>query len=118
MHAANDYLIAPAFRASSLDPFCFRVGIDSGYVTIGRLGARRRFSSATAIGATANLACRLLELGGSDDILLGDNARRGIPGGWQGRWTEIIGTPTGWTFRLTGLPYPAWRFTGKWARLI
>jgi class 3 adenylate cyclase len=118
MQAANHLLIAPQFIASGLSPFGFRVGIDTGYVTIARLGAARRYNSIAAVGATANLACKLLALGSAGDVLLGDNAKRDLPIDWQLQWSVPLGVPTGWTFTQSGLAYPAWRFTGRWARLI
>ena len=118
MQTANQLLISPHFRASGLRPFDFRIGIDTGFVTIARLGAPKRYNSAAAIGATANPACKLLALGGANDLLLGDNAKRDLPFGWQVEWATALGLATGWTFRQSGQSYPAWRFTGRWARLI
>ncbi|MGE4068627.1 MAG: adenylate/guanylate cyclase domain-containing protein [Vicinamibacterales bacterium] len=118
MQAANHLLVSPQFIASGLNPFEFRIGIDTGYVTIARLGAARRYNSIAAVGATANLACKLLALGNASDVLLGDNAKRDLPVDWQIQWAAPLGVPTGWTFTQSGLAYPAWRFTGRWARLI
>lgn len=118
MHAANQHLIAPQFAASRIGPFQFRVGIDAGFVTIARLGAAKRYNSVAAVGATASLACKLLALGDSGDILLGDNAKVDLPQAWQPLWCSPLGMPSGWVYRVSGLDYPAWRFTGRWARLV
>jgi adenylate cyclase len=118
MHAANEHLLAPHFRASGLAPFSFRVAIDSGYVTIARLGAARRFNAITAVGTTANIACKLLALADRDGVLVGDAARTDLPLSWQVIWTAPLGVATGWEYRNTGLAYTAWRFTGRWIKLI
>lgn len=118
IESANSNLIAPYFRASGCEPFRFRVGIDQGYVTIARLGAPRRFNAIAAVGATANFACKLLALGSAGDVLLGDGAKRQLSLAWQLSWCDPLGLPTGWHYRLTGLEYGAWRFTGRWAKLV
>lgn len=117
MLASNDYLVRPILAASSVAPIQFRVGIDYGPVTIARLGAARRFNANVAIGTTANIACKLLNLAQPGEIIIGNSLRDKLPLDWQLLWTDRYEGASGWTYRLTGAPYSVFRYTGRWARL-
>jgi class 3 adenylate cyclase len=118
MRAANEYLVGPTFQASGLKPFEFRICIDAGQVTVARLGAAKRYNSVAAIGATANRACKFLKLASGSDTILGDQARNDIPSHWRLLFTEPLGKPSGWIYRVSKEEYPVWRFSAHWTKLV
>ena len=109
-------LIAPMLARANIAPIQFRVAIDHGSATIGRLGAARRFNAIVAVGTVANIASKMLSFAQAGELLIGDNVRRQLPMQWQVAWTQIIDTPTGWVYRATGLRYPFYRYTGRWTQ--
>lgn len=117
MMAANTHLINPILRATPTKEIYFRVSIDYGFVTIARLGAARRFNANVAIGTTANFASKMLRHAGPGEIVIGEVARNQLPMEWRTLWTERMSVETGWVYRLSGLPYPLYRYTGRWSRL-
>jgi adenylate cyclase len=118
MLATNDYIIGPILRNSSIPEIQFRASIDYGPVIIGRLGAPRRFNSIVAIGTPANFASKMLANARAGEIVLGDQAKLQLPPAWQIQYTELATLFTGWNYTLTGAPYPLFRFTGRWSRLV
>lgn len=108
------WLINPVLRRSGVQEIEFRVGIDYGAVTVAKIGAARRFGSLVAIGTTANVACKMLDVAEAGEILIGANAYNRLPAYWQG-WCRLRTLETGWTYRSTGLPYPFHTYSGRWA---
>jgi len=117
MMAANDYLIKPILEATPVPELKFRVSIDYGFVTVARLGAARRFNANVAIGATANFASKMLAFAEPGDIVIGATVRDQLPLAWH-QFTQSTATATGWVYRQTGLPYPLYKYTGRWSRLM
>ena len=118
MFAANEYLINPTLRNSGMEGVKFRVSIDYGPVTLSSLGAPRRFNSIVAIGVPANFANKMLAHAQPGQLVLGQKAKLQLPGQWQNDYTELAVADTGWTYVTSGLPYPLYRYTGRWARLV
>ena len=118
MMAANQHLIKPILAATPAPEITFRVSIDHGWVTVARLGAARRFNANVAIGATANFAAKMLSVAKAGDIVLGESAKNQLPITWQASFTEVSTTATGWNYRATGNPYPLYRYTGRWIKLV
>lgn len=116
MMAANDYFIKPILDATPVPQVQFRVSIDYGFVTVARLGAARRFNANVAIGATANFAGKMLAFAQPGDIVIGATVRDQLPPAWYS-YTQAMPVVTGWSYRQTGLPYPLYKYTGRWARL-
>lgn len=106
-------LINPVLRTSGVQELEFRVGIDCGTVTVARIGAPKRFGSLVAIGTTANVACKMLDIAEAREILIGANAYQRLPADWQ-KWCQLKTQSTGWSYRLTGQPYPFYQYTGRW----
>jgi adenylate cyclase len=113
MHAGQ-FLINPVLRLSGIEPIHFRIGIEYGVVTVARLGAPRRFNATVAVGATANLASKMLGAAQAGQIVVGDAAKLQLPLAWQRQWTKVLPEPTGWEYSQTGLPYPFHLYTGRW----
>ena len=111
----TDQVINPVLRNNGIKPIDFRVGIDYGTVTVARIGAAKRFGSLVAIGATANIACKMLSVGKAGEILLGANAHHQLPADWQ-KWSYIHSLYSGWVYQTTNLPYPFYRYTGRWTQ--
>src|SRR5258708_25207641 len=111
MMVANDYLIKPILDATPVPDIKFRVSIDYGSVTVARLGAAQRFNVNVAVGATANFASKMLDFAGPGDIVIGASVRDQLPSTWH-QFTQPMPLTTGWVYRLTGLPYPLYMYTG------
>ena len=117
MMTANEFLVQPILRATPVPDIRFRVSIDYGMVTVARLGAARRFNANVAIGASANFACKMLNFAEPGDIVLGESARNQLPQSWH-QFTQLMTVTTGWNYIKTGLPYPLYKYTGRWSRLV
>jgi adenylate cyclase len=116
MMAANEHLIKPILDATPVPDIKFRISIDYGTVTIARLGPPRRFNANVAIGATANFACKMLSLAQPGEIVIGASVRDELPQEWH-QFMQHVPAATGWNYRLNGLPYPLYKYTGRWNRL-
>ena len=115
-HAVNDSLggaLNFALAARSIAPFAFRICIDSGALTVAKMGAVQRFNGIVAIGTTANLACKMLNIAKAGDLMIGNNVREGLPLEWKA-FTQLSDHNTGYEYTLTGLPYSYWYYTGRW----
>ena len=117
MFASNAHLILPMLKRLGIEPLNFRVSIDYGPVTVAKLGAPRRFNSMVAIGATANFVSKMLKNAQADELVIGERAKLQLPGAWQTNYTELAIGDTGWTYFVSGRPYPLYRYTGRWSRL-
>lgn len=106
MHYVNDVFVSPWLtRDAGLWPVKFRIGIDYGEVTIAKIGVHGT-NSFVAIGASANVANRLLSLV-QEGIAIGNEVFFHLPDGWAGK-CEALPPRTGYEYRSTGQPYPAW----------
>lgn len=114
MLAANEHLITPILKATGVVPIRFRISIDHGEVTIARLGAARRFNANVAIGAVANFASKMLAFAKPEEIVLGAAAFAHLPVPWQLNWTELVTADSGWRYLDSTIPYPLYRYTGRW----
>ena len=117
MMAANNYLIRPILVATLIPDIQYRISIDYGMVTVARLGAARRFNANVAIGATANFASKMLSKAAPGELVLGASAHAQLPESWK-RLTQLATTDTGWSYVLSGAPYPLYRYTGRWSTLV
>jgi class 3 adenylate cyclase len=107
MHHFNDHVISPRLKRLGLTEVRFRVGIETGLVTVANVGVRGDHHSLVAIGNTANVACKLMTLLPNGGIVMGHAARELLPYNWKGQTTELGGLP-GFVFKGTGNPYTAW----------
>lgn len=114
MHDTNSSLLSAVLATAQVPPIRFRIAIDYGPITIGRLGAARRFNSVVAVGTAANIASKMLSFAQADEILVGQSVQQRLPFDWQLLWTQVIDAPTGWVYRISGLRYPFYRYTGRW----
>lgn len=118
MLKTTEVLINPILLNSGVSPIEFRTSIDHGNVTVAKIGAPRRFTANTAIGSTANFACKMLKHVGKNEILIGENAKQQLPVTWQLNWVSPYDIPSGWTYTRSGLPYKIYKYNGRWNRLI
>jgi len=118
MLASTNYLINPILRNSGVAAIEFRTSIDHGKITIAKIGAPRRFSANTAVGSTANFACKMLKHAGKNEIIIGENAKEQLPLQWQTNWVVQCQEPSGWTYIQSGLPYKIYKYIGRWNKLI
>lgn len=99
---------------SNQDPIELRIGIESGNITIAKLGAARRFGSVAAIGTTANMASKILNIVKPGEIIIGVRAKNDLPNLWQMSYCQQITVPSGWVYRQTGAEYPFYYYKGRW----
>lgn len=114
MFSAADRLINPVLRSSSVPELEFRICLDSGPLTVAKVGAARGFNGIVAIGTIANVTSKMLGSAGSNTILIGSMMLAGIPAGWRNKFVRIQSTDTGWEYRSSGEPYAFWRYDGRW----
>jgi adenylate cyclase len=107
MHCYNDQVISPRMKAIGLPELRFRVGIETGLVTIANVGVRGDHHSLVAIGDVPNVACRLMNLIPNGGIVLGHYTRQLLSADWQ-KETNQLGPVEGYVFRGTEKPYLAW----------
>ena len=113
MFYITDNAINPVLVRSNAQAIQFRVGIDHGPVTIAQLGAARRFGGLVAIGATANIASKMLEEAGPGDLFIGEDVHKQIPLGW-GQYSSLAKMITGWSYVPSGLAYSFYKYIGRW----
>lgn len=114
MFTAANVILNPIIRNSGLDPFDFRVCLDHGPITVAQVGVARGFSGIVAIGATANIACKMLASADANTIVIGTNVLEGLPLSWRQQYVHLKTTETGWSYTDTGLPYAFWLYDGRW----
>jgi class 3 adenylate cyclase len=114
MMFANVNLINPIIRASNMEEFKFRIGIDYGKVTVSQLGAAKRFGSLVAVGTRANIACKMLSVASADEIIIGESVKLQLPIDWQTNYVKLKQEQTGWIYRATGANYRYYLYHGRW----
>lgn len=114
MHYFNDHLLTPYLLSNgATQGVSFRVGIDFGKVTIGRVGVPGGLNSFVAIGTTANIACKLLNVASPGEIIIGQHVKDNFPASWQ-QYCHFLPRATGFNYVLNNAPYWAYRYTGRW----
>jgi len=114
MFSAAETIINPVLVRSQIDPLQFRVCLDHGHITIAKVGVARQFNGIVAIGTTANIASKMLAVAKPNTILIGDSMLKGLPQEWNNRFVSIETSETGWVYRELMIPYPFYRYTGRW----
>lgn len=110
MHYFNDQILGPFLEANNVPKLRFRIGIDVGPVTLARVGVKSadsEYNSMVAIGTTANVACKLMNLIPEGGICVGEYAYRSLPNNWASRCTKNL-QPTTFVYVATQQPYPGW----------
>ncbi|MEQ1934744.1 MAG: adenylate/guanylate cyclase domain-containing protein [Fimbriimonadaceae bacterium] len=120
--AALKNVVNPVLAAHSIPTVDARIGVDFGKLLIARLGLPTGRSDLgrnflTAVGATANIACKLQQAAGTNEIWVGDAVRKHCAPDWQG-WFEVV-TPDDWIWIWTpsGEKYHVWKFTGRFTQI-
>jgi adenylate cyclase len=115
MHYYNEHILGPYLESRGLPRLQFRIGIDVGPVTIGRVGVKssdRDYNSLVAIGTTANVACKIMKLIPSGGICVGQYAFENLPENWASRCTECA-EPTTFIIVQSQQPYRAWKLNHR-----
>ena len=110
MHCYNDEVISPGLQRIGLPAVKFRVGIESGLVTIANVGVKGGdgdHRSCVAIGNVANVACKLMTLIPDGGIVLGHHTRSILAEQWQ-KETALVGLLPVYVIVGSQAPYPAW----------
>jgi adenylate cyclase len=116
MFHTSTHIINPVLNATGIERVDFRVAIDHGYVTIAKLGAPRRFNSCVAIGTVANIACKMLRYANPNEILIGDQLRQQLLFPPWAQYVTKVTDNSGWIYLHSGLPYPFYKYNGRWKR--
>lgn len=114
MFDARARLINPILTKSGIAAVDFRICLDHGPLTIAKVGASRGFNGIVAIGATANVASKMLQVAEPNTLLVGSMALAGIPPPWRQNFVRLATSDTGWIFRASGEAYSFWEYTGRW----
>lgn len=114
MFWAATNLINPVVSRSGMQPLDFRICMDHGPITIAKVGAARGFNGIVAIGATANIASKMLSFADANTLLLGGMVLDGLPLEWRSNFVRLKTLETGWVHTANNLPYPFWIYDGRW----
>lgn len=116
--AALEQVINPELQRLGVAPTGARIGIDFGQLLLARVGLPTGTASMdrnfiTAVGATANIACKIQQQAGTNEIWLGDSLRIHAPQEWL-QWFREVSIPNWtWTWTPSGEPYRIWNFVGR-----
>lgn len=114
MHYFNDNLLTPYMqRQGAQETVKFRIGIDYGKVTIGRVGIPGGLNTFVAIGTTANIACKLLKVANPGDIVIGQHVKDLLPT-YRQAYCNLIFQGSGYIYVIPNTPYWPYRYTGRW----
>jgi len=112
-------LLNPHLVAQGVSPVAARIGIDLGPLLVARIGvpqgtARHDRNFLTAVGPAANIACRLQQMAGTNEIWVGDLVRLHAYQSRQQYFQDR--TPLGWTwiYRGTAIVYKVWSYHSSW----
>lgn len=113
------HIVNPKLAELGIQRVDARIGIDMGNILISRIGvpngtAMHPRNALTAVGPAANLACKIQEMAGPNEIWCGDSVRRFAS-------TERVQlfdctTPGDWTWTYGGnpkAPYHCWHYRGE-----
>jgi class 3 adenylate cyclase len=107
MHCYNDQVISPRLKRLGLPEIKFRVGIETGLVTVANVGVRGDHHSLVAIGNVPNIACKLMNLIRDGGIVVGNYTRNLLSEDWR-KEINSVGPLPGYVIHGTTTPYPAW----------
>lgn len=114
-------LVNPVLAANDISPVDARIGIDMGRLIYGKIGtptgaAHRDRNFMVAIGPAANIACRLQQAAGTNQIWVGNTVKSNYKPNSE-HWRAV--NPPNWTWGTgTGANrtvYQAWRFAAVWS---
>jgi adenylate cyclase len=108
--------INPHLESIGIPPVHARIGIDFGPLLISKIGvptgsADHPRNFLTAVGLTANLACRLQQKAGTDQIWVGESVRRLTLASRGTVFYPVTPPEWNWVYVQSGERYPAWHFT-------
>jgi adenylate cyclase len=109
MHYVNDHLLPHFLKKEGCVPVTFRVGIDTGPVTLAKVAIHGgTHGSMLAVGTTANIACKLMALIPEGGISVGEKTYEVLPNNWQ-QSCELLDGNTKHTYRITNIAYRGWK---------
>jgi adenylate cyclase len=108
--------VNPFLAQIVITPVNARIGIDIGNLLLARIGvptggARQVRNFLTAVGPAANIACRLQQLAGTNEIFVGDLVWRNARPDRQHAFAPATPCEWPWVHWGTTNPYWVWRFT-------
>lgn len=88
--------------------------MDHGPITVAKVGAPRGFTGIVAIGATANIASKMLSFAEPGMLLLGEMVLAGLPQEWRDLFVKLKTRETGWSYTGSKLAYGFYEYQGRW----
>lgn len=108
MHYINDTWVNTIMNSSGYPLIKFRVGIDTGPITIARIAIHGgSHGGIVAVGTTANIACKLMKHIPEGGICIGGKTYEALPNGWK-QSCKVADQSTGFIYVANNTPYPAW----------
>lgn len=103
--------VNPKLQEYGIAPVDARIGIDLGTILLARIGvhsgtAKHPRNTLTAVGPSANLACKLQQSAGTNEIWCGDLVRRHAAQWRQSFFKDV--TPPGWPWTYVDDPFNAY----------
>ncbi|MGA2538799.1 MAG: adenylate/guanylate cyclase domain-containing protein [Terracidiphilus sp.] len=109
MHYVNDEFIGFFLSKHGCQRVNFRVGVDTGPITLARVAVHGgTHGGIVAIGAIANVACKLMRLIPNGGICIGERTYEALPNNWKQTCEKLEGS-TGHVYLSSRTPYPGWR---------
>ena len=109
--------VNPHLRGKGLNPIDIRIGIDFGPLLLSRIGipsgsAAHQRNFLTAVGATANIACRIQQAAATNQIWVGDAVKLSASFRHQSSF-QVPVMPSDWNwwnYLTTGQKYWIWNY--------
>jgi adenylate cyclase len=113
MFRASLHSVEPIFRQHNVSSLPIRITINTGFITVAEVGAKRGFRGAVAIGTAANVASKMLKVAKGGDLLVGANVVLGLPQNWYPQ-IFLHSYSDQFTYRATGNPYEYYYISGRY----
>lgn len=116
--AALNQIINPELQRLGIAPTGARIGIDYGPLLLARVGLPTGTASMdrnfiTAVGVSANIACKIQQQAGTNELWLGDSLRMHAPQDWLQWFNEVTIPNWPWVWTPSGDTYRVWNYLGR-----
>jgi class 3 adenylate cyclase len=112
LRRVTNLIINPLLQARAIAAIEYRACTDWGPITVAKIGAAQRFGSLMAIGATANLASKVMKVGGAGETIVGHDVARHLSDTFR-NLLHLCPEDSGWN--QGGTPYQIYRLKALWS---
>ncbi len=113
MFRASVHAVEPIFAAHGVAPMPIRITVNTGYITVAEVGAKRGFRGVVAVGTAANVASKMLKVAQAGDLLVGENVLPGLPADWAPSM-RFHSHSDQFSYRASGNAYAYYLITGRY----